>query len=206
MSKVQLKCSFFVNFSHAQDFFLNSHKLSFSLMLFPFSFLSPSPDLPPHPTFVSEITLHNHFSLDDSHWKLADYAHYGILRKVLFEYFFSNRLSARWHCCEFWWDGESTVTYVSKTPSLLISNSRVDQFYLCIEERRSFGIWKALSFLLHTGNFAVGLIHKYLLSTNYMQGTVLGKHPALYTWKDMLSTLRDPFPSIIILIIPLTGM
>lgn len=158
-------------------FFLNSHKLSFSLMLFPFSFLSPSPDLPPHPTFVSEITLYTIFSLDDSDWKQADYAHHGILCQVLFEYFFSNRLSARWHCCEFWWDGESTVTYVSKTPSLLISNSRVDQFYLCIEERRSFGIWKALSFLLRTGNFAVGLIHKYLLSTNYMQGTVLGRHP-----------------------------
>lgn len=74
---------FLVNFSRSLDFLKNNHKLSFSLMMFPFSFISPSPDLLPHLTFVSEITCYTTiFSLGGSDWKPGDYAH-RILCEVL---------------------------------------------------------------------------------------------------------------------------
>lgn len=51
--------------------------------MFLFSFLPPSPDLPPHPTLVSEIRCYTTiFSLDGSDWKLVDYAHDRIDPKV----------------------------------------------------------------------------------------------------------------------------
>lgn len=65
MSKVQLKCSLLIFLTHW--IFLDNCKLSFSLRMFLFSFLPPSPDLPPHPTLVSEIRCYTTiFSLDGS--------------------------------------------------------------------------------------------------------------------------------------------